>query len=137
MIIDWGSASHMGHEIFWGTPVVAAPERLWEELSGYNPEPTGASDRYELAELWYQAIVERYPFYDSGDFSGALRKITGDFWRVVEGDVVLGEAVDVFRAQELNSFFEKAFVADPDKRFDSAGEMAEAFLKALGYNLPK
>jgi serine/threonine-protein kinase len=100
-----------------GTPLYMSPEQV---LSTKDVGP--ASDLYSLAVVIYECLAGEPPF--PGDTMGAVHvKIAAGSYRPIS-------QVDRTLPLTLDRFFQMALESDPQRRFGTAREMAEAFLEA-------
>jgi len=113
---DFGLATLVTPERFSasmaGTPLYMAPE-VWEGHA------TGRSDLWSVGAIFYECLAGHPPFFDQS-YESLRRKIVAGKPKPVPGI-----------PDTLNSFLMRALDPDPDKRFDSAGAMREAMVRAI------
>jgi eukaryotic-like serine/threonine-protein kinase len=128
-ILDFGIAKAdvvadgIGHKtgvgVLLGTPVYMSPEQALGK-----PHIDLRSDLYSLGTVTYHALTGRLPFEKDN---------LGDLIMSIATEEVAPMAY--FRGdlpEELETWREKAMHKDPAQRFQTAKEMGEAFLRAVG-----
>ena len=124
-LLDFGVAKPMRREdclacddLPAGTPQYMSPEHMFE------PATTDErSDLFSLAAVAYFAITRRAAF-DADSLEGLYFAIDG-------GSFTRPSAIRPELPAELDAWFEKALAHDPERRFTSAREMADALFDAV------
>ena len=78
----------------------------------------GRSDIFALAEVFYEMMLERHPFYAASDMD-VLRAI-------LDSEPPAPRSLDPEFPQEVADIFMKAMAKEPDARYPTAGAMKEA-----------
>ena len=92
-----------------------------EQVSGGNVD--GRSDLFALAEVFYELLLKRHPFYAESDMD-VLRAI-------LDKDPPHPSAIDPTFPAPLADILVRALKKDPDARYRSASEMHDAFERLL------
>jgi serine/threonine-protein kinase len=100
-----------------GSPLYMSPEQIYQSKSIDQ-----RSDLWSLAVILFRAITGKAPF--PGDDSATV------LLNVLGNSNPVPSQVDPSLPPELDPFFERAFKRDPKDRFQSAREMADAFVEA-------
>ncbi len=108
---------------YMGTPAYSSPEQLREPH-----KVDGRSDIYSTGVLLYRLISGKLPFAAS-DMGELITRI------LIDAPTPLGEILPDL-PETLEHVVMKAIQKDPDKRFETAGEMAEALEAVAGAEAP-
>lgn len=95
-----------------------------EQVSGGQVD--GRSDLFALAEVFYEMLLQRHPFYANSDME-VLRAI-------LDKDPPHPSALDSAFPAELGEIFMRAMRKAPGDRFGSAGQMQDALERFLQNN---
>jgi serine/threonine-protein kinase len=101
-----------------GTPLYMSPEQLLDGKPGDE-----RSDRWGLAVVAYEALTGRPPF------EGATRASLGA--ALQDGSFAPASALREDVSGAVDAWFARALARDPDERFSSVEDMAEAFERVL------
>jgi serine/threonine protein kinase len=103
-----------------GTPSYMSPEQL------FSPKDVDfRSDLWSTAVLTYRCLTGELPF--AGDSFGSM------CLSVHGGVFAPASSVDESLPRELDGWFQRALALEPSARFQSAGEMADAYLAVLDH----
>jgi eukaryotic-like serine/threonine-protein kinase len=106
----------------FGTPAYMSPEQCdGSALVDHR------ADLYALAVIVFEALVGVHPFRKEGDSAG--RMIARQLYEAPPVPTALAPKLKVW--PYLNKFFERALAKDPDARYQSSAEFAEAFLSVF------
>jgi len=128
LLFDWGIAQPIdpsgappvtrhGHLV--GTPAYIAPERLGDTVT-----PDHRADVYALAVVLYECLTGQKPF-DGEDMAVLTAQVLRD-----------PPPLPAHLGPELAAVVAKGLEKDPDKRYQSAGELAAAAMAALNGTAP-
>ncbi|NUQ74139.1 MAG: serine/threonine protein kinase [Polyangiaceae bacterium] len=126
-ILDFGIVKKSGADIGEGTKTgdfVGSPHYMSPEQIRGAKEIDGRSDLWSLAVVMFRALTGQLPFQGEGIAAVVANIIAGALRRPSEIVPTLSPAID--------AFFERALTRDPNGRFASPIEMAEAFSSAAG-----
>jgi serine/threonine protein kinase len=101
-----------------GTPSFMSPEQIFRPM-----EVDHRSDLWSTAVVAYRCLTGRLPF--EGETFGAM------CISINQGKVAAPSTLDPTLPRGLDAWFEKALSLDPAARFQSATEMADAYLAEL------
>jgi serine/threonine-protein kinase len=124
-VLDFGIAKDQGREqsitvsgTTMGTPSYMSPEQI------FRPKEVDLrSDLWSAAVVAYRCLTGQLPF--EGDTFGTM------CLSVHDGHFAAPSSIDSNLPRELDAWFEKALSLDPNARFQSASEMANAYLSVL------
>lgn len=102
-----------------GSPHYMSPEQIHE-----SKDIDARSDLWSLAVILFRAITGELPF--PGEAAGPVMS------KILTDPIPIPSHYASGLPREVDEFFWKAFQRDPDQRFQSAREMAEAFAQAAG-----
>jgi serine/threonine-protein kinase len=130
-ILDFGIVKQSEAEVGEGTKTgefVGSPHYMSPEQIRNVKLVDARSDQWSLGVVMFRALTGQFPF--PGEAIGAVVSniIAGAARRPSEIVPALSPAID--------AFFERVFARDPNQRFASAMEMAEAFARAAGARAP-
>jgi serine/threonine protein kinase/ABC-type sugar transport system substrate-binding protein len=110
--------THSGNVV--GTPAYMSPEQLKGDTLDHR------ADIYGLGIILYQMLTNQRPF--EGDSANVVSLI----YKQLEQMPVSPSKVDPNITPEIDGIVIKALQKDPERRFSSVGEMAEALQEAVG-----
>ena len=130
-ILDFGIVKKSGGDLGEGTKTgdfVGSPHYMSPEQIQSSKDIDGRSDLWSLAVVMFRALTSQLPFTGEGVANIISNIIAGTMRRPSEIVPTLSPAID--------AFFERALTRDPNGRFASPIEMAEAFARAAGVRAP-
>ena len=98
-----------------------------EQASGHSRRADHRSDLYQLGVVAYELLANRLPYDMEGQTSAEmLRSIIAEPARGIDSLGIVGAD------HPAVPFFERALAKDPEQRFGSAAEMADALRVLVG-----
>lgn len=126
-ILDFGIVKSSGADVGEGTKTgdfVGSPHYMSPEQIQGSKTIDGRSDLWSLAIVMFRALTGQLPFQGEGIAAVVANIIAGPMRRPTEIVPTLSPGID--------AFFERALTRDPNGRFPSPIEMAEAFARVAG-----
>ncbi len=126
MLLGLGS-SHVTHTTTYKTDTATVSRRgsfLAPELSSRGTEPSVRSDVFAAGITLYRTLTGSYPY----------GKIASGGWGA-HGEYVSATRYRSDVPESLNTVLERACALDPNERFDSAQDFADAFEASTGHDL--
>jgi serine/threonine protein kinase/DNA-binding LacI/PurR family transcriptional regulator len=131
-LTDFGLAKILGQEVdithsgnVVGTPAYMSPEQLRGDPIDHR------ADIYGLGIILYQMLTNQRPF--EGDSTNVVSLI----YKQLEKMPPVPSQIDPNISPEIDAIVLKALQKDPDRRFESVGEMADALQTAVGQRSSK
>jgi serine/threonine-protein kinase len=130
-ILDFGIVKKSGGDLGEGTKTgefVGSPHYMSPEQIQNVKDIDSRSDLWSLAVVMFRVLTGQLPF--PGDGIGAVVA------NIIGGAVRRPSEIVPTLSPSIDAFFERALTRDPNRRFASAIEMAEAFARAAGVRAP-